>query len=223
MTKLFAVEYLQDCDLIGTRTVDHFSLEKRNTWCTTSPDPLDIRSISQEPPNADTHRLSRPVSAVGILHGNFFDLSSLQSHGLGISSTFFRRSHSISSDSSSATSLLTDDTTITTIMTPSKEKQPLALSTAVMAPHDRLALLTDWRAALEEVRVLCLKRHWKVCITRCETLLEESHGSVSRCCRASMPSTDIRNSLILCTNAIYISSTLFQMSYLLGRCLISRL
>ncbi|MCJ1391189.1 hypothetical protein MMC18_004051 [Xylographa bjoerkii] len=60
-------------------------------------------------------------------------------------------------------------------MTPSKEKQPLPSSKAVIVQHDHLASFAEWRAALEEVRALCLRREWKSCISRCEALLEDSH------------------------------------------------
>ncbi|MCJ1402728.1 hypothetical protein MMC11_005949 [Xylographa trunciseda] len=62
-------------------------------------------------------------------------------------------------------------------MTPSKEKQPLPSSKAVIVPHDHLMSFADWRAALDEVRVLCLKRQWKFCIARCEILLGDSHNN----------------------------------------------
>ncbi|MCJ1286685.1 hypothetical protein MMC26_006031 [Xylographa opegraphella] len=63
-------------------------------------------------------------------------------------------------------------------MTPSKKKQPLPSSKAVVVPNDHSASFTILRPALEEIRMLCLERHWESCIARCETLLENSHDSI---------------------------------------------
>ncbi|MCJ1382832.1 hypothetical protein MMC17_005945 [Xylographa soralifera] len=63
-------------------------------------------------------------------------------------------------------------------MTPSREKQPLPSSKTTVVPYDRLTSFANWRAALDEVRMLCLGRHWKLCITRCENLLKDSHNNL---------------------------------------------